>query len=408
MVLATLAIVTVVALPDVYPAVVDAATRQSDEDSRTQGYVVVTARAHVYASSDPLPTDISAADYAAFWNEPALNTPDAVALLEVLNEASAKDLRNSTDHLRSTAQTIRNPDKRANAHAAVDELAELLTHGRIQQAKRMVYEDLTALAQRTCLPDTVESFPPVSADSLASNWRAATSNVPALSWAAKDTGPVGGMVDKVYPAALAAALPRACPLSSPPASPHPKDTKMLAGILWTASSIRERTTTPANARGTLSAEHYEAFWNSPAMTSPEAESYVEGLGAYLYDAFLEDIRVHREEANLIVDDGVREYALQYLDLALSGVTLDSGRRLASDAIYGNLERYWGDTCARPEEDSFSVKRNRWTSRPEPLFIDPYLDAVWSTRAQPYKTTMRLAREFYPEAYEAGLDYYCTY
>ncbi|MCC3276187.1 hypothetical protein LJ753_09930 [Arthrobacter sp. zg-Y20] len=409
---AVLAIFAVVILAAGYVAVLKASTRQADEDARTTGIIVVAARTYLHASSDPLPAGMSEEDYAAFWSEPAMNTPDAAALLDLLNQSWKEDLRRNQEYWQDRAATIQDPVKRTSAQTAVDEVSALLSQGTAQRAKRIVFDDLAELARRTCHRAKVNGVTYLDNGRPIINWYATGyGNAGARDPLESEDRRTQALVEKVYPVAFEAAHPYVCTFPPPPESDYPADEEHLSNIVQEAENLLRTVHVHPNAEGHLSEEDYEAFWNGPVMTSPNAQSYLDRVGEQAVSDSRGSAMHLQAEIDQIQDSGVRDHARQYLDAALSEVAKDNGRRLAVGMVHADLEQYWEDTCVS-EPDSWtypkSVKRNRWTSQMEPEFSSRYLHSAWSGRDTGWsETTFELALQFYPEAYEAGLEEYCT-
>ncbi|UWX97341.1 hypothetical protein N2K95_01185 [Arthrobacter zhaoxinii] len=384
---------------------------QAAEDSRAEGYVVVASRSTVHYASDPLPADISEEDYAAFWAEPALNTPDALALLDVINEGWKARLQEDVKHMGYNVDTIVDPAKRANAQAAVDEIADLLSHGTVEGAKGAVYDDLAQLSRETCHRWDVDDVSYQVNGHPIRNWTTTHPQVLSLRGSDEYRRQATNLVAKVYPAAFEAALPHFCTFPIPPESSNPGDMDLLISVTHEADMLLESLKTHPNAAGQLTAEDYEAFWNSPVMTSPEVQAYLDRVGEKAVVDHREAAAYTQEhETDHIVDPGVREHAQQYTDWVLDEAAKDNGRRLAVGMVYEDLVEYWDAACTgEPDRwlHSSPIKRNIWNSRLEPEFSTDYIRSAWSSRdAEWSEATYDLAMEFYPEAYEAGLDYYC--
>ncbi len=408
---AVLAIFAVIILAAGYVAVLKASTRQAGEDARTTGYMVVTARTYLYAASDPVPAGMSEEDYAAFWNEPAMNTPDAAALLELLNQGWKEDLRTHQDYWQYRVDTIQDPAKRASAQAAVDEVSALLSTGTVQRAKRIVYDDLAGLAARTCHRAKVNGVTYLGDGHPIINWQATGYGAGPRDRLTSGDRQTQALVEKVYPGAFDAVHPYVCTFPPPPESDYPEDEGHLSNVVREAENLLRTVHEYPNAEGHLTDEDYGAFWNGPVMTSPSVQSYLDRVGEQAVSDSRESATYLQEEIDQIQDSGVRDHARQYLDAALSEAAKDNGRRLAVGMVHADLEQYWEDTCIS-EPDSWthpkSVKRNPWTSKLEPEFSSRYLNSAWSGRDTGWsETTFELALELYPEAYEAGLAEHCT-
>ena len=408
---AVLAIIAVIILAAGYVAVLKASTRQAGEDARTTGYMVVTARTYLYAASDPVPAGMSEEDYAAFWANPAVNTPDTAALLDLLNQSWKEDLRTHQDYWQYRVETIHDPAKRTSAQAAVDEVSDLLSTGAVQGAKRIVYDDLAGLAAQTCHRAKVNGVTYLGNGHPIINWQATGYGAGARARMASGDRRTQALVEKVYPGAFDAALPYVCTFPPPPESDYPEDEEHYSNVVREADNLLRTVHAHPNAEGHLTEEDYEAFWNGPVMTSPNVQSYLARVGKQAVSDSRESAAYFQEEIDQIQDSGVRDHARQYLDAALSEAAKDNGRRLAVGMVHADLEQYWEDTCIS-EPDSWmhpkSVKRNPWTSKLEPEFSSRYLNSAWSGRDSGWsETTFELALEFYPEAYEAGLALHCT-
>ncbi|MCQ1948098.1 hypothetical protein [Arthrobacter sp. zg-Y1116] len=384
---------------------------EAAEDSRAEGYIVVTSRSTVHYASDPLPADISEEDYASFWAEPALNTPDALALLDVINEGWKARLQEDVKHMEYRVDGIVDPAKRANAQAAVDEIAELASHGTVQGAKSAVYGDLAQLSRKTCHRWDTDDVSYQANGHPIRNWTTTQPQILSLLESEDSTRQATSLVAKVYPAAFEAAHPRFCKLPIPPESSHPGDMNLLFSVTHEADMLLESLETHPNAAGQLTAEDYEAFWNSPIMTSPEVQAYLDRVGEKaVIDHRGAAAYRQKRETDQIVDPGVRDHAQQYTDWVLDEAAKDNGRRLAVGMVYADLVEYWDAACTG-EPDRWlhpsPVKRNIWNSRLEPDFNTGYVSSAWSSRDSEWSdATFKLAVEFYPEAYAAGVDSYC--
>lgn len=409
---AVLTIFAVIILAAGYVAVLKASTRQAEEDARTTGYLVVTARTYLQAASDPVPAGMSEEDYAAFWREPAMNTPEAVALLDLLNQSWKEELRTHQDYWQYRVETIQDPAKRSSAQAAVDELSALLSQGSVQWAQRTMYGDLTGLARQTCHRAKVNGVTYPGNGRPIINWDATGyGNAGAVHPVSSEDQRTQALVEKVYPGAFDAAQPYVCTFPPPPESDYPEDEEHLSNVVREAENLLDTVHAHPNAEGHLTDEAYEAFWNGPVMTSPNVQSYLERVGKQALSDSRESATYLEDEIDQIQDPGVRDHARQYLDAALSEAAKDNGRRLAVGMVHADLEQYWEDTCISEPESWMhpkSVQRNRWTSKLEPEFSSRYLNSAWSGRDTGWsETTFDLALQFYPEAYEAGLEQHCT-
>ncbi|MCQ1951507.1 hypothetical protein NNX28_16415 [Arthrobacter sp. zg-Y859] len=383
---------------------------QAAEDSLREGRIVVGAHTDLHDVSDPLPADISEEDYAAFWAEPALNTPDTLALLDLINEGWEAGLQENMEYTYSRVADISDADKRANAHAAVDKVAEFLSHGTVQAAKRVVYEDLAQLSRETCHRSDLVHVMYADDGHPIRNWITTDPQVLSLQAIGDQEAEATALVGKVYPDAFEAALPHFCKFPPPPESSHSGDMELLDSTTHEANLLLNPVRTRPNSEGQLLEDDYEAFWNSPVMSSPEVQAYLDRIGEEAVSNYRDQAAYIQDNIDQIKDPAVREHAQQYLEWVLDEAARDNGRRLAVGKVYEDLEAYWKATCTDEPDGwlhSSRIKRNIWNSRLEPDFSPDYMDSARSIGNEWSEATYDLAMEFYPEAYAAGVDYYCT-
>lgn len=388
------------------------------EDLQAGGALNRTVNAQLNAIADSPPDDTTDEQWEALWNEPELNTPDAQELMELIGQGWEERLKADEAEQRRVAGSIADASKRSRALESVDLLQQAVESGLERSGRRYIYSDLAPMFTAACYGRATEDM---QFDS-AGNPMPDTSSVVATIYAVWSDHPdkqrIVELTEMVYPDAFEAGLQHYCDDPYPPLTAEnasDEDHTHADAVAEDVDRIFDTLKRHPDDSGYMSAEDYESFWEEPALTTPEAQDYLERLGERATADYQEWIAQNQGEVDQIEDDELRAHTQAYLDGLSAKMEEDGSSALGIDDFYQDITQFWSDTCSAESALNIGgftrVDFSLITKNPEPKFNSATIKSADAGNYEPgdeewSEESLELALKVYPGAYEAGVERYC--
>lgn len=388
------------------------------DDLQAGGTVNRTVNMHLNAIADSPPDDTTDEQWEALWSEPALNTPDARELMELTGQGWEERLTAHEAEQRRVAGSISDSSKRSQALESVDLLGQAVDSGLERSGRRSIYGDLAPMFTAACYGRATEDMQFDSAGHPLPDTSSAVTGI-LMAWSDHpERQRMAELAETVYPDAFEAGMRHYCEDPYPPLSAQDASAEDYAHADTVSRDVHQMLANVKrhpNDTGFMSEEDYESFWEEPALTTPEAQDYLDRLSERNAADYQEWIDLLQGEVDQIADEELRDHTQAYLDGLSTRIEDDGGRALGIDDFYQDMTAFWSDTCSAESPFNIGgftrVNFSLISKNPEPKFNSATIDSAQTGSYEPEdeewsEQSLELALKVYPGAYDAGLEGYC--